>query len=442
VVSAIQTFLSTEVWPQTIAWLWFLAPIWVPLIAAELAWHMWVRYVRYAFHSSIKSIILEVKLPQETIKSPAAMEVVLNAFIQTGGEGTSVDRYWKGKTRPWSSLELVVIDGEVHFYIWCFEGQKNTIMANIYAQYPDVAVYEVEDYTKEVSQNRGKYDIWACQYEFTKPDSYPIKTYVDYGLSDDPDEEFKVDPLASLIETLGTVAKEDQIWFQFIVRAHKAEVGLFGWKFEDKWKKSAEEEIEKVIESASTERIEVTESGKIKKTMTPVTAKMTTEKKDVIDALSRSIAKFPLDVGVRCIQAYPRGEAGHIRRDVIKSAFRQFGSNNLNNIKPNDQDYSYWRQDPAYYFKPLRRFMTPRNQRLGEQLFRCYCLRSYFFYPYNHGPHAPWLPWGVKYHHLPIMVMNTEELATLYHFPGSTAKAPALHRIPSKRADAPTNLPT
>ena len=98
-------------------------------------------------------------------------------------------------------------------------------------------------------------------------------------LSEDPDEEFKVDPLASFLETLNTVDKNDQIWFQFIIRAHKAEVGLFGWKFDDEWAKQAKEEIQIIIDSASNERIEMTESGKIVKTMTPVTAKMTSEKK-------------------------------------------------------------------------------------------------------------------------------------------------------------------
>ena len=203
----------------------------------------------------------------------------------------------------------------------------------------------------------------------------------------------------------------------------------------------SKEEIQKIIDSASSERIEVTESGKIKKTMVPVTAKMTTEKKDLIDALSRSIAKFPLDMGVRAIQVYPKGEKSHIRRDVIKSAFRQFGSTNLNNLRPDDQDYNHWWQDPSTAFPFLRRFLAPRNQRLGEHIFRCYCLRSYFYYPYVPGPHIPLMPWGVVYKNKPNQIINTEGLATLYHFPGSTSKAPALQRIPSKRSDAPSNLP-
>jgi hypothetical protein len=169
---------------------------------------------------------------------------------------------------------------------------------------------------------------------------------------------------------------------------------------------------------------------------------MTAEKKDLIDALARSIAKYPMDVGIRAVQIYPKGERGHIRRDIIKSAFRPFGTSNRNNIKPDDQDYNHWWQDPAHFFKFLRPIMTPRVTRLSEHIFRCYCMRSYFYYPYVPGPHIPLMPWGVKYKNKPTMIINTEGVATLYHFPGSTAKAPALNRIPSKRADAPANLPT
>ncbi|MFA6095374.1 MAG: hypothetical protein WC767_00815 [Candidatus Paceibacterota bacterium] len=416
---------------QTVFWLWLVLPVLLAIGLGPLAWSVWVRYAHYKWQVSRKYVVLEVKIPQETFKSPAAMELVLNALIQTGGEGTPHERYWKGKSRPWASLELAVIDGDIHFYIWCFDGQKNFLTANIYAQYPDVTVHEVEDYTKKVSQNLDKYDVWACQYAFGKPDPYPIKTYVDYGLSDDPDEEFKVDPLGSLLEVLGTTHKDDQIWFQFVTRAHKAESTIFNNSTKDQWIEEAKEEIQKIIDSASVEDAE----GFLR----PSQAKMTTEKKDLIDAISRSIAKYPLDVGVRCIQAYPKGESSRIRRDLIKGAFRQFGSTNLNNIKPDDQDYNYYWQDPAYYFNIP--FMTPRNHRIGQHVFKCYCLRSYFFYPYQAGAHIPFLPWAVKSHPKKIMVMNTEELATLYHFPGSTVKAPALRRIPSKRADAPPNLP-
>jgi hypothetical protein len=39
------------------------------------------------------------------------------------------------------------------------------------------------------------------------------------------------------------------------------------------------------------------------------------------------------------------------------------------------------------------------------------------------------------------LVMSVEELATIYHFPGSVAATPSLERIPSKKTAAPANLP-
>ncbi len=53
-------------------------------------------------------------------------------------------------------------------------------------------------------------------------------------------------------------------------------------------------------------------------------------------------------------------------------------------------------------------------------------MRSYFYPPFD--GEAP-------------LVMNSEELATVYHFPGSVALTPAIERVGSKKGGAPSNLP-
>ena len=58
-------------------------------------------------------------------------------------------------------------------------------------------------------------------------------------------------------------------------------------------------------------------------------------------------------------------------------------------------------------------------------MFESYRLRSYF-----HPPH--------KRKHF---VLNAEELATIYHFPGGVAQTPTFGRIESRKAEPPMNLP-
>ena len=62
--------------------------------------------------------------------------------------------------------------------------------------------------------------------------------------------------------------------------------------------------------------------------------------------------------------------------------------------------------------------------------------------------HKIHLPWPLSpfifpnFFHHHIIVLNTEELATLWHFPGQILKVPTFERIESKEASPPTNLPT
>lgn len=415
-IQAFIDFLANTAFPEVSRWLFLFAAIWIPILIFEYAWHIWVRYVRYAWEIKQEKVLLEIKLPQETTKSPRAMELVLLALYQTGGEGTPIDRYWDGKARPWFSLEIASIDGEIHFYIWTFKGQRAVVEANIYAQYPDVEIHQVDDYTEKVFFDPAKYDLAGCRFEASGPDPLPIKTYVDYGLDKDPDEEFKIDPLSPLIEFMGTLKKGHQAWVQIVIRAHTAEknptggapIELGGGKYPDEWKDEAKNLIKKIIEEAA---VEDKDGNKV-----PNSVKLTTAQKERIEAIERSVSKFAFDAGIRIVYIAPKDIFDKGNGGGLTGSFKQFNAPHLNGFKPAEgMGFDYKWQDWSGK-KLLKRKV---------EHFAAYCARGFFHYPFD----KKWT------------VLNTEELATLFHFPGSAVRTPGLKRIPSKRADAPSNLP-
>jgi hypothetical protein len=376
-------------------------PIWLPLITGVVFWELWVRYVRYLFFIKTEMTVIEIKIPRDVFKSPAAMEIVLLSLHQTGQESTAVDRYWKGQVRAWSSIEIASIDGEVRFYMWIRKNIRDIVESQLYSQYPNIEVTEVLDYTKAFVFKPDVSDMWGAHYVYTKPDAFPIKTYVDYGLDKDPDEELKHDPLTSILEFMGTIKPGEQLWLQFIVRAHRPEKRRGFFSSKEDWRKAAEVEVKTILEKVKAEGRQRPTPGET----------------DQIYAIERSLGKFPYDAGIRVIYAIP--DKNKMSRTIItglRGLMRPFNSFSLNNFKPDrTTDFDY----------PWEDFQNVRLNRMKRRMLDAYKRRSFFFYPYKYK----------------AMVMTNEELATLFHFPGQVAQTPGLPRIPSKRAQAPTNLP-
>jgi hypothetical protein len=409
--------------PEVLQIVLYVAPVVLAVILCNIFWDLWVDYVRSKNFLGIKYTVLELKLPKDTFKSPQAMEVFLNSLHNTA-DGSMYAQYWKGETRPWYSLELISIEGRVKFLIWTEDRRKGGVMSALYSQFPAIEIKEVDDYARSVHFDPKTMKAFAAEFAFTKKDkengqAYPIKTYVDYGLDKDPKEEFKVDPLLPLIEWLGSVGPNQQVWFQFLIRAHKKEAVKPGHLFKkyDPWKESAEKEINKILMRNAKTKVAGEENPETGYSKMPTISK---PEQEIVEALGRSISKLPFDVGIRALYiakkevfSTPFGVGG------IIGNMKQFNSENLNGFKPNGDKWHGLLGDPWQDYKDMRR------NRFSKLAIMAYKRRSYFYTPFTSKP----------------LVLNTEELATIYHFPGSVAQTPTLDRVPSKKAQAPGNLP-
>ena len=375
-------------------------------------------------------------MPKEIFKSPKAMEFCISGMSQTGLEKNWFEKYWKGQTRVSTSLEIVSIDGVVHFFIWTRKGHKNQIEANLYSQYPGIEIYEVPDYTLPFTYNPETQSFWASEFKLAKPDAFPIKTYIDYGLDKDPKEEYKIDPMTPLIEFLGSLPRGNQVWLQMIIRAHKAEEKdrkktfrtwkvWASWKLKDvwdfmekkdyKWKEGAQEEIEKIIAGAKGEK---DKDGKV----VPATGRQLTEvEKETVSALGRSISKPGFDVGMRLIYTAPKDVFVIQNLAGIIGGITHFNSH-LNGFAPTNGSEEFRKH---FLLSWVKRSDKTRNQERQDML-DAYKRRAYFYKPYKREV---------------TFVLNSEELATIFHMPGGVSATPTFERVESRKVNAPANLP-
>jgi len=389
--------------------LFLVGPIWIPVVLGAALWQLWVRYIRARFFHKQGYTLLEIKLPREITKSPLAMEAVLSGMHQGSGETTFVDRYWLGKTRTWFSLEIVSIDGNVRFFIWTRKFFKDIVESQIYSQYPEVEILEVEDYTQGVFFEPEKTSVWGCDFKLTEPDAYPIKTYIDYGLDKIPlKEEQKIDPLANTLEFLGNCGPGHQIWIQIIIRVNKSTLG------QKDWKKEAQAEIDTILNRDPKTK----GPAQFSSTGFPIHVSLSEEEKQKASAIERSMNKLAFDAGIRVIYIAEADKFNPTNVVGVMGCLKQFNSNNLNKFTPT-------RYNVAFNY-PWQDFRGIRKDRARRKIIRAYKYRSWFHAPYK----TPWF------------VLTTEELATLFHFPGGVVQTPTVSRVPSKKAEAPSNLPT
>ncbi|MDZ7726326.1 MAG: hypothetical protein U5L75_01970 [Candidatus Campbellbacteria bacterium] len=396
--------------------LYLTYPILLPLLLLYGFWQLWVTYVRSKFIEDTKEQVLEIKVPREVKRTPLAMELVLNALYQTGGESTWYDRYVLGKVRSWFSLEIVSIGGNVRFFIWTPAKWKNLIESQLYAEYPGIEVFESPDYAKFVSFDESKMDYWGCEFVFSEPDYLPLKTYMDYGMDKQAGmkDEDKVDPLLPTIEFMSTLSRKEQFWIQIVIRAHKgrskAGAGFLGiLPGKEKWQDTGKKAIKETTEAESSGAEGAPQfKGRL----------LNKSEEQYVEAINRNISKYGFDTGVRALYMGEKEAFQGANIPGFIGSFRQFGANNLNSLRPNNvTDFDY------PWIKELRK---KKLSEMKEKMLKAYKRRQFF--------HAPF----IRKH----QVLNAEQLATLYHFPSGIVETPALSRVQSRKAEPPTNLPT
>jgi hypothetical protein len=393
-----------------------LTPIWLPIGLFAITFERWMYFIQNDFAHNQGRSTLRINLPQEVFKSPEAMESVIAQVHNVNSPDNLMQTYIDGKHPLTFSFELVSIGGDVRFYINVpTKKVKNAVEAQLYAHYPGIEVVEEEmDYTDEIRWNPDKYEYMGFHMGKKEDEVFPIKTYIDFGLDKMPKEEEKLDPLGPMIEALGKIKPHERLWIQILAVPHVKKVFKNGHlQSEDTWDKKVTAKINEMLkrdvrpdpDSETFERAPMLTMGE----------------RDKIAAMERNSGKYAYEVGIRWLYIT---EKGKFDGDVISPTIRSFsqfdiiGRNGIGVRWRTDFDYN-WLSD-----RSGRRKMAWKKRELD------YYKSRYYYHCDRRGKIDA------------TKVFSSEELATMYHIPGTSVLTPTMARITSARKEAPSNLPT
>lgn len=400
--------------------LFFFASYWwiyLPVLLFFVLTGAYEAYTKLQYIKAIKWVLLEVRVPQDPGKSPKATEQIFASLHGTLPPPIKWrDKFFKGKMVDWVSLEIVGIGGEIHFYIRTQEQYKKLVQSQIYAQYPDSEVSEVaEDYVNLLPSTLpdDMYDLFGSEMILSKDDYYPIRTYPEFEeKSSGPDYVKRIDPLASLAEVMSSLEAGEFLGVQLIIRPTG-----------DGWVKKGQSEMDKLqgkkakaggsivsdlvfeIDKLIPGHVEVAKEDK-----KPEQVQLTSGKQEAIKAAERKMSKLGYECGVRFMYSGPRENFHRSHISGVVGSFKQFALQTINSFKLNSATITA----SKWPFKKQKEY----NRKI--LLLNNYKNRSLPMKPF---------------------ILNTEELATVYHLPDIGVKSPLLPRVEAKKGEPPVGLP-
>ncbi|MBI3255896.1 MAG: hypothetical protein HYZ63_02900 [Candidatus Andersenbacteria bacterium] len=415
----------------------FLAPYllaggWLVLFMFTL-WIVWETYrllKAIDYVSAQEWSFIQITLPADAVQTPKAMEVAYNVWDGLHKNPDLIEKYFDGYLEAWYSCELQCTMGTVRYIMVVPTNHRRFFEGVIYGQYANAEIKEVEDYTLKYSwrDNGKKFNMYGTEIVLTKPDIYPIKTYVEYEDKFAEDDRF-IDPHQSLVEAYTNVGPGEEYWVQICIRP------IAGSDIE-KWSKEGAEEVAKI--SGQAKKTKETHTQKFRAwlfawpgevlnallTGKPIEAEESKDDKPALrffnpidsakmESILQKTTKQGFRVKIRIIYIAPLGQLHKPNISRAIGAFKQFNTYHSNSFKPDELTKT---NGPNYFMKASRRAFRERNILLNFQ-------------------------WRDMWGYDSGQMMSAEELATLYHFPAKTVQAPNLERAKSGLKSAPENLP-
>jgi len=367
-----------------------------------------VVFIRATFRSKSKTgnafhrIILLIRVPKEKKTDSAAnaqaedninhtREVIAVADTLFAGLAglkpeTGFLSWLRGRNDHFS-FEIVVRDNKISFYIAIPDKYKEFVEQQINAQYPHAEITEETDYNIFQPQSH----IVGAHLWSKHKSAFPFKNY----------KKLDSDPLLAILNPLSKIDESEGALIQYILRPASP-----------KWRRQGVQMIRDIKEGQKFELIAqrgwfMRGVAKWKKTMFPPkkdptgqdkTYHLTQMEEEMVKAIEEKINYGGLEANIRIISSANTNDKAVLNLQNIVNSFSQYNIYRYGN--------SFTASVPT---KPVGV--------IQESIYRSFREDKY-------------------------MVLNTEELASLWHLPNPGTETPHVNWLGARKAPPPTNLPT
>lgn len=419
------------------------------LAALTLAFRIYMAQKQSRYNRTLPSVVLRVAVSKLNERGPLVAEQIFSA-IHGIKSNHGFSNYLAGETPPRISLEIASVGNKIQFFIWAPRKFKNVIESQIYAQYPDLEIEEVPDYAQQnfnvfddrterrvaaqmpnssnpenlpavYAEPTGKNVRYAVTAELhlENPDVYPIKRFSQF---EDKLTRLATEPLAGITATLSKLnATDEQAWIQITMQPTGdwwRKRGLRCLKIVNNGLFSNSFWLSKVATQAYLARgfwnrlllspiyliFWILRGGMVGGLNTKGSSEELGEevsrshdREDPVSAAVDKITRLSFDCNIRIVYI-PRKEnidLAELKLNEIAGSFKQFNQPNLNSFK------------------------VSRLNQANAQILKRYQTRAV----------------------IDPMILNVEELATIYHMPVLGIGTPNIFWVTSRKLEPPHNLP-
>jgi hypothetical protein len=411
----------------------FLFDFWwllLPILFFQIFWEKFKGYRRMLYRRKMDWSFLELKFPAGITRNPRAMEEVFNS-LHAIAPRPEEDLTWFnlriGGFVPRSYAFLIIAhDGKLRFFIRFPTELKEFVKTRFYSQYPEIQFFDANDPLDFLPPHipNTLFDCEIFEIGLNKEDAYPIKTFT--VLEYLPKEQ-QIDPLMTFSEGAWQISNKEWLVFEilalpttpdneehgqkWIERGQKVVNKLIGKKEEkeDIWEEIGEFTLNLLL---APFRYPVWKKREEKTKEEFNIQRLTPGERRVLELVQQKLGKLGFWCNLR-IAYFATKDVFESKKDsalaLINSVMKNFSTEDLNGFKlyhwgstkPRTPAFKAFHIKRRIFLFPFKRFITTKR----------------------------------------AFILNSEELATLFHPPMEFVPPSGIERVPVRELPPSPEIP-